>query len=586
METRLKQLTLLSLILLGALGLRLAHLQILMGKRYARLSDRNRIRRVVLPAPRGLVYDRGGVLIADTRPSYTVAVIPTELPDSTLPLLAGLLGASSDDLGQTIGPISQVPQPVNVRRDVDMATVARLEENRFRLPGVMVRVDPVRNYPMGERYCHVLGHLGEVSDEELRRDPAYRRLDFIGRAGIEARYEVQLRGASGLQYAEVDAGGHEIGPLSEKRTEPALPGLNLHLTLDDRLQRLACDLTAGYARAAVVGLDARTGAVLCLVSRPGFDPDIFMSPMSPATWQALISNPSKPFFERATASSYPPGSTLKPVVALAALSRHVLTARTTLDPCSGAFRYGNRTFKCWAAHGRLDLSGAITQSCNSYFYQVGLRLGLDSLTAGCRRFGLGSVTGIDLPGEKAGNIPSRDWLDSRYGSGKWTSGVIVNLAIGQGEILATPLQMAQVYAAIAGNGTWCRPYLVERIDSAGTTVFTHAPERRETGLDRRLFDQVKVALTHVVEYGTGRAAQLREITIAGKTGTAQNPPRPDHAWFVGYAPAEDPEVVFAVLVENAGHGGAVAAPIAGALVRAWFSPDSDEALPDTAAGRD
>lgn len=570
MEKQLRRLTLLGTLLLAALMLRLAQLQLLMGGRYARLSDRNRVRRLLVPAPRGRIFDRNGTIIADARPSFTIAVIPTEIPDSIIPTLANIVSVSPDELDRTLKPIARLPQPVSIRRDVDFATVARIEENRFRLPGVLVRVDPVRNYPYGARFCHALGHLGEVSDEELRRDTTYRRLDYVGRAGIEAQYERTLRGRDGLRYAEVDATGREIRPLSEKRPEPAVPGKDIYVTLDDRLQELACRLTADYDRAAVVGLDIATGGVLCLVSQPGFDPNLFLSPISTENWASLTSNPSKPFFERATASCYPPGSTFKPLVALAALARGVLTPQSLLEPCTGSYRYGNRVFKCWSVHGQLNLVNAIAQSCNCYFYQVGLRLGLDSLAAWARRLGMGVCTGIDLPGERAGNIPTRQWLDRRYGTGGWTSGVLLNLSIGQGEILATPLQMAQLYAALANDGVYYTPHVVARTESAGRVVSVHVPQRHAVPIDRTLLAQVKQGLTRVVEHGTGQAARLHEIEIAGKTGTAQNPPRPDHAWFVGYAPADSPQVVFAVLVENAGHGGAVAAPIAAELFRAWL----------------
>uniref|UniRef100_A0A7C4CAX0 Penicillin-binding protein 2 n=1 Tax=candidate division WOR-3 bacterium TaxID=2052148 RepID=A0A7C4CAX0_UNCW3 len=557
------------LLLFAILGLRLTQLQVVRGERYARLSDRNRIRRILLPAPRGRIFDRNGILIADSRPSFTVTVIPTELPDSALPVLAGLLAIQPDDLKRQLEPVARVPGPVPLRRDVDLTTVARIEENNFRLPGVLIRVDPVRNYPKGWRYCHVVGHLGEISEEELKADSSYRRLDYVGRAGIEARYEKRLRGRDGYQYAEVDARGRAIGPLPEKRPEPAVPGCDLHLTLDDRLQNLASRLVAGYERAAVVGMEIRTGAILCLVSQPGFDPNIFISPIDAATWDAIVSNPSKPFYNRAVTSTYPPGSTLKPIVALAALRQRLVSPRTTLDPCVGKVRYGNRDFKCWSVHGRVNLLEAIAQSCNVYFYQLGLRLGLDSLTAYCRSVGLGARTGIDLPAEGEGNIPDRRWLDVRYGKGKWTSGVVLNFAIGQGEITVTPLQLCLAYAAIAGDGVCGHPHIVARIDSAGRTVPRSAYPVRELKLDQNDLKQVRLAMTRVVEHGTGRAARLGEITIAGKTGTAQNPPRPDHAWFVGYAPADAPEVVFAVIVENAGHGGTVAAPIVAKLVRAW-----------------
>ena len=582
MAARLTRLTQVLLILLGILSLRLVHLQVIQGARYARLSDRNRIRKLVLPAPRGRILDRNGVLLADTRPSFTVSVVPTELTDSALPLLARMLDIPEPDLREQLKPVAMFASPVNVKRDVTLQEVARIEESSFRLPGVHIRVDPVRHYPATNRYCHVLGHIGEVSQEELRRDTSLRPLDFVGRAGIEAQYETLLRGRNGSEYAEVDARGQEIGPLREKRLEPEVPGLDLIMTIDDRIQRLADGLLAPYARAAVVGMETRTGAIVCLVSKPDFDPNIFMAPIDAATWDSLISNPSKPFFNRAVTSGYPPGSTMKPVIALGALRQGALTRDTRFQPCTGSYKYGNRVFKCSAAHGSLDLVGAIAQSCNTYFYQAGLRLGLDSLTNYAREVGLGGVTGIDMPGEKPGNIPSREWLDKRYGKNQWGAGSVLNFAIGQGEVTATPLQMAVLYAAIANGGRAVRPYLVARVDSAGRTIHTTLPEVRQLPMRQQDIDVVKLGLERVVEYGTGTRARINEINIAGKTGTAQNPPKPDHAWFVGYAPSDAPEVVFAVLVENAGHGGVVSAPIASQLIRAYFSPD-EGAKPDSSA---
>jgi penicillin-binding protein 2 len=590
MAARLTRLTQVLLVLLGVLSVRLVHLQVVQGRRYSRLSDRNRIRKLVLPAPRGRVLDRNGVLLADTRPSFTVAVVPTELTDSALSLLARLVDIPENDLREQLKPVAMFASAVNVKRDVTIEEVARIEESSFRLPGVHVRVDPVRHYPAAHRYCHVLGHIGEANEEELRRDTSLRRLDYVGRAGIEALYESLLRGRDGYEYAEVDARGQEIGPLREKRPEPQTPGRDLILTIDDRLQRLACRLLAPYPRAAVVGIETRTGAIVCLVSQPDFDPNIFMTPIDPATWDSLVSNPSKPFFNRAITAGYPPGSTMKPVVALGALRQAALTRETRFQPCKGSFKYGNRVFKCTEAHGNLSLVSAIAQSCNTYFYQAGLRLGLDSLTAYASEVGLGQLTGIDMPGEKPGNIPSRQWLDARYGKDKWGAGSVVNFAIGQGEVSATPLQMAVVYAAIANSGTAVRPYLVARVDSAGRTIHTTVPEMRQLPMRQQDINVVKLGLERVVEWGTGTMARIREISIAGKTGTAQNPPRPDHAWFVGYAPSDEPEVVFAVLVENAGHGGAVSAPIARELIRTYFSPepepptepDSPETTPQTA----
>jgi len=584
MADRLTRLTQVLLIMLGVLGLRLVHLQVIQGGRYARLSDRNRIRKLVLPAPRGRILDRNGVLLADTRPSFTVTVVPTELTDSALSLLARLLFIPEQALRDGLKPVAMYASPVSVKRDVSIEEVASVEESSFRLPGVHIRVDPVRHYPGSNSYCHVIGHIGEVSEEELKRDTSLRRLDFVGRAGIEAQYESLLRGRDGYEYVEVDARGQEIGPLREKRPEPELPGRELVMTIDDRIQRLACELLEPYPRAAIVGMEVRTGAIVCLVSKPDFDPNIFMAPIDPETWDSLNSNPSKPFFNRAITAGYPPGSTMKPVVALGALRQHALDRYTRFQPCYGGYKYGNRTFKCNYAHGSLDLVGAIAQSCNTYFYQAGIRLGLDSLTTYAREVGLGRLTRIDVPGERPGNIPTREWLDARYGKNQWGAGSVLNFAIGQGEVTATPLQMAVLYGAIASSGRAVRPYLVARVDSAGLTIRTTAPEATRLPMRQEDIDVVKLGLERVVEWGTGTGARIEEISIAGKTGTAQNPPRPDHAWFIGYAPADEPEVVFAVLVENAGHGGTVSAPIAGRLIRAYFSPAVEpQAEPDTAA---
>ncbi len=577
METRLKRLSRILLVLFGILALRLVQLQIIQGGRYSRLSDRNHIRRITLHAARGRVFDRNGRLIADVRPAFAVSAIPTELEDSTLAVLAGLLGVEERELADRVRPVEFLSSPVKISRNLDRESVFRIEENRFRLPGIRVHVEPVRTYPDGKLYCHVLGHLGEVNEEDLARDTGYHALDYVGRDGIETRYEQLLRGRDGYEYIEVDARGQEVGPLSEKR--PVLPqaGNDLHLTVDHRLQRLAARLTSWYERAAVVGIQIATGDVLCLVSRPGFDPNLFTSPLPHKTWESLARNPSKPFFNRVTASSYPPGSVFKPIVALAALRQGVITPETRFEPCTGSFRYGNRTFRCWERHGSLDLLEAIAHSCNVYFYQLGHRLGLDTLADYCAQLRLGEPTGIDLPGEAAGNIPTREWLDDRYGEGKWTSGVMLNFAIGQGEILMTPLQLAVTYGTIASGGACRRPHLLARVDSLGRTIRQVSTRTMTVPFRRRDLAQVKTALERVVAHGTAKAVRLKAITIAGKTGTAQNPAGPDHAWFVGYAPAEDPEVVFAVIVENAGHGSVVAAPIVRQLIRTWFS------LPDETA---
>lgn len=583
MERRLSRLFAVALLLFGILAVRLLQMQVIQGERYARLSDRNRIREILLPAPRGRILDRDGRVVAETRPSFTCTAVPTELPESVLPLLGTMIGLPPDELRLRIAPVARYKSPVNIKRNLSIEEVARLEENNFRLPGVQVRVDPIRSYPHGIPYAHLLGHIGEATDEDLKADSTLRRLDFVGRSGVESRYERLLRGRDGHRYVEVDARGLELGPLSEGGVESPVPGSDLHLSISDRLQLLAWRLISRHPRGAVVGLDVRTGDIICFVSQPGYDPNLFLGAMDAARWDSMVANPSKPFFNRALASGYPPGSTIKPVVALAALRADVISAGTRFQPCNGGYKYGNRVFRCTGSHGQIDLIDAIAHSCNVYFYQLALRLGLDSLTSHLTTMGLGRPTGIDLPGEKGGSVPDRAWLDHRYGTGKWGAGTLLNFGIGQGEVSTTPLQMAVLYAGIANNGLVCRPQVVTRADSAGRTIYQRRVERWSLPANSSDLRTIRLAMSRVVERGTASSARLREVTIAGKTGTSQNPPRPDHAWFIGYAPAEDPEVCFAVIVENAGHGGAVAAPIVSTLIRAWFFPSEPKSGPDTVA---
>lgn len=581
MEPRLKPVARLFSLLLAVLVIRLAILQIALGARYARLSDRNRIRQVVRPAPRGRIFDRKGRIVADSRPSFTAVVTPTETDSATIVKLAAALSLPADWLLNRLKPVAAWSTPVPVKRNLSFEEVALLLENSFRLAGVSVRTEPLRSYPLGPAGAHLIGYVAEPTAEELRQDTSVKNIGHIGRTGIEAQYEKILRGRSGIEFVEVDARGREIGPLKEKRPEPAIPGQDLYLTIDSELQQLAWQLTEGYDRAAVVMLEVKTGAVLCLVSRPAFDPEMFLGRISTADWQKLSDNPSRPFLNRAVAAGYPPGSTMKPIVALAGLSRRVIDRNSRFQPCNGSLRYGNRTFRCWGVHGSTDLVEALAFSCNVYFYQLGQRIGLDNLTAFARSVAMGSLTGIDIPGERAGNIPTRQWLDKRYGRNRWGAGSLLNFSIGQGEVLATPLQMAWLYAAIANNGVSCRPHIVDHSQQSGQTSWQSRPETNPLPLSEKSLAVVRLGLDRVVEYGTGSAARSAELSLSGKTGTAQAPPLADHAWFVGYAPSDDPEVAFAVLVENAGHGGSVAAPIARQLVHHWFFGNSSPVEPDT-----
>ncbi len=451
-----------------------------------------------------------------------------------------------------------------------MSTVFKIEENSKSMPGVSIEIEPIRSYPNGTTSAHILGYLSGITPDEVKKDTSYHPWNFIGRSGIEAEYEKYLHGNEGIRYTEIDAAGREIGPIPEKREVLPQAGCDVYLTINSQIQNLAYDLVSKYKKAAVVGIDLNDGGIICLVSQPGFDPEKISQGMAGDEWNRLINDKSSPLLNRVTFCSYPPGSTFKPFVALAALESNVIDQWTRFEPCLGTFTYGNRTYKCWSKHYSLSLHEAIVYSCNIYFYQLGLKIGLNKLSSYLLHWRIDQKTGIDLPAEIKGNIPTQQWLDAKYGKNKWTRGILPNLGIGQGEILVTPLELATAYAAIAGQGEYYTPHLLRMIKNGNQIVKEYIPEKKAVQINPENLKIIKDALIDVVKYGTGGAAQIDDILVAGKTGTAQNPPNPDHAWFAGYAPAENPEVVFCVIVENAGKGSSVAAPIVGALMNKYF----------------
>ncbi len=566
MEARLRVLVGIGTVFFLAIIARLLQFQIVLGARYYRLAEMNRIRRVTISAPRGKIFDRNGKELATTQPAFSLSVIPAETDSLTIAKLKLLL---KDILPESSLVWSRIERnrsssyPLRIFRNISQKLVSRIEENSNDLSGVEISVEPLRYYPFADTCSHILGYINEITEEELKRDSSYNPGNCIGRTGIEAQYEQYLRGKDGIEYIEVDSRGRRVGILSEKKPIPAEPGGDIYLTIDADLQRYAYQLLADYPRAAVVGIDLSDGGVLVLISKPGFDPNQLLGVMSETEWQTLIRDPNRPFFNRAIMGTYPPGSTFKPCVALAGLEKGLLTPNSYFT-CTGKFPFGNRIFRCWSTHGRLNLIDAITHSCNSYFYQAGLRLGLDPITTTALECGFGVPTGIDIPGEKKGLIPTRSYLEARYGKRRIPSGILLNLAIGQGEVLVTPLQLACFYARIAGDGQFFKPHLLMK--TGNTNLKLEIQNSKLT----TVFALLKDALFYAVERGTGAGAKVASITIAGKTGTAQNPFGEDHAWFVGYAGTQKPEVLFCILVENAGKGGAICAPIAQKLFRYYF----------------
>jgi penicillin-binding protein 2 len=568
----------------------LVYLQVFLGQHYAGLARENRVRPEVLRAPRGAIYDRHGELLADSAPCFGIVFQPFPAESSErvrettsadwLARVATLVRLDSAEVRRQVDLANRTGQSAMLLRDAPFAIRAAVEELRAELPGVEVQVEPLRNYPNGALAAHLLGYAGEVNAAELDTLEAagYRPGDLIGRTGVERRYEDYLRGQDGVEYVVVNARGRRVSTLREPGAHPPTPGQDLTLTLDLKVQRALEEAMDGVARGAAVALDPRDGGILALVSRPAYDPNEFSHGLSRARWRELSGGGANPLLDRAIQGTYPPGSTFKIVTMSAALLHGVVRPDTRLAHCAGGMYYGGRRFACWdhRGHGSLDLVGALQHSCDVYFYQLGLRLGLADLEQTARAFGLGARTGVDLPQEARGLIPSAEYYDRRWGAGRWRSGLLLNLAIGQGELLLTPLQMALAAAEVASQGRALRPHLVARVGRS--RVFRpERPAQPGFAADPAVWGPVREAMELAVTAGTGGAARVPGVRVAGKTGTAQNPHGQDHALFVCFAPADSPVVAVAVVVENAGHGGSVAAPRAGALLRRMFLPDSLQA---------
>lgn len=578
--------------------LRLFSMQVVEGARYRELSEENRIRVQILAAPRGEVRDRNGFLLADNVPSFTVTLDPFEktytdepaLLDAMLVRLSDILSIDAAILREKVAKEKrQSFLSIRLKRNADLRTVAYISEHAAELPGVEVESEPLRRYSLGEMASHLLGYVGEISDKELEepRRAGYLRGDLIGRMGVERQYESYLRGEAGKRFVEVNALGRKAGLLGDKRPIVARRGADLVLTIDANLQRVTEEAFAPGARGAVVALDPRNGEILALASKPNYDPNEFSTGISQARWEKLSEGGNFPLFNRAIQAAYPPGSTLKPFVALGGMAVGMIEPGTTFrETCDGAFQFGRRSFRCWKeeGHGTLALRDAIARSCDVYFYQLGVRIGLDRMAEFMKRIHLSDRSGIDLPQERRGLYPDAGWYDRRYGAGRWSRGLILNLAIGQGEISLTPVKLAQLTAMIANGGTLVRPHVIRQVSVEGEPVpGVPAPAEsmwQTVELPPGALEAVRTAMEAVVhDFGaTGGSARVDSVRVAGKTGTAQNPHGDDHALFICYAPAESPRIAVAVLVENAGHGSTAAAPIAQRVLQAYFHPVPAESL--------
>ncbi|MEK6639076.1 MAG: penicillin-binding protein 2 [Nitrospirota bacterium] len=577
------------LLVVALLGLQLWNLQIREGPYYRDLSDNNRTRSVIMEPARGLIYDRNGVLLANNVPSFTLYVSLEDVTDreGLIRQLTNLLGLDEALIRKKLAARGSKQLPRKVKDRLTLREATLIESHRLDLPGVMVQVESQRNYPGGTTASHLLGYVGEVSPEQLEK-PEFSELhqgSVVGQYGVEKFFDRLMRGQAGQKSIEVDAIGHE------KRTvvvEQPHAGDNLYLTIDVRLQKVAENLL-GEESGAIVALDPRTGDVLAMASRPGFDPNILSRELTPKQWAEIVQDEGRPLNNRASQGQYPPGSVYKVMMAAAALETKTVTPSTTIF-CNGGYQFGRRLYHDWKAggHGSVDLRHALVQSCDVYFYTVGQRMGIETMASFAHQFGLGEETGIELPSERIGIVPSEAWKRKAKNE-PWLPGETISASIGQGYVNVTPLQMASLIGTVANDGAMFRPRLVQAVMDRATGELQRRPAvlKRTLNLRPGILPVIKEALAGVVKEGTATKAQSALVTIAGKTGTAQmtalrtGPEKDipkkfrDHAWFVAFAPVEAPTIAVAVLGEHMGHGGSASAPLAKELIETYVKLNLD-----------
>lgn len=581
---------------LFVLALRLWHLQIIKGHFFRDRSENNRLRMVYVPPPRGLILDRNGEVLVRNRPSFNIDFVSEDSPnpEETVRALAEITGQPAEDLLEKLTRQGKrrMYEPKLLLRDVSRDLVAKITAQRYRLPGVLISVVPARDYIHNDLAAHAIGYIREISGEQLKNPlyAGYRMGDVVGQYGVEARYERYLQGERGSQAVIVNASGNKIG---EAYSHLALPGSDVMLTIDRRLQEVA-DRALSGRKGAVVAMDPNTGDILAMAAAPRFAPSIFTSEVSKETWADLIDEKGSKLTNRVTQGVYPPGSVFKIFVAAAALSEGVVSPQERFF-CPGYTMFGSRKFRCHkhSGHGSVDLFEAIVQSCDVYFYTVGQRLGVDRIYQYAHDiFGFGESTELGIGDESSGLIPSTAWKAKYFRNPedkKWYPGETLPVSIGQGAITTTPLQIVRGLSAVVNDGRIVKPRLVRKVVASDGRVLEETPSGpeivRTIDIDPAILDKLKRSMVGVVEdkRGTGHRAALPEIhgiSVGGKTGTAQVASKEsgikddDHAWFAGYAPAEHPQIVVAALVENGGHGGVAAAPIAQDVFAAYFGiPD-------------
>lgn len=566
-------------ILLG----RALFLQIVKVDYYRRLSENNRLRVVPLHPYRGLILDRRGEVIVNNVPAYHLSIVLEDVPDieKTIGRISELISISTEEIRKALSSKNRAPfEPARVKEDISLKEVAIVESHRMELPGVFIEVEGRRGYLHGELAAHLLGYVREVTPEQQERE-GLPLGSVIGQEGVEKAYDSILRGRPGKKEIEVNALGHETRVLSIK--EPA-PGNNLYLTIDLRLQRTAEEILNGK-KGAIVAINPQNGHILAMVSKPAYDPRLFSGKISPENWIAFINHPDRPLNNKTIQGLYPPASVFKIILASASLEKKILLPKTY---CAGYLYFGRRVYNDWkrGGHGSVDLHRAIVESCDVYFYNLGNELGIDTLAEFAKKFGLGMATGIDLPSEKGGIIPSTEWKQQAKNE-IWFPGETLSASIGQGYISITPIQLTLMMGAVGNSGIRYRPMVFLGFeDRTEKKPYLFPPvQMGKIQATEETLKIIREALIGVVEdtHGTGGAARSSLARIGGKTGTAQVIARRegvsaedlpeefrDHAWFVAFAPAENPKIAIAVLVEHGGHGGSAAAPLAKMVIEEYL----------------
>jgi len=540
--------------------------------KYSQQSETNRLREVPLPAPRGIIYDRNNQVIAENVPGYTVSILSSSADSlrTSLQRLSAIIPLSPDQIDLAVRRYLRARnRPTAILADASFDVISVLEERRIDFPGLIIQSAPKRFYPDGAAVGSFVGYVGEVTETELTmpRYQGYKTGQQVGKNGLEREYESRLRGREGVRFVEVDALGRVVREAGAREEVPPQAADPLYTNIDLPLQRFTAGIFGDSLQGGAIAIDPKTGGVLALYSAPSYDPNRFIGGIPPELWKELNADPRKPLFNKVTQGRYPPGSTWKLATAAIALQRGLVKLDDYMPtPCTGGYQFGNRYFHCWdpKGHGNLTLAGAIEKSCDVYFYQLGLKIGLSSLVGGGIKLGAREKTNIDLPDELRPIFPYADavsYYNHRYGPRGWSQAVLLNLSIGQGENSQTVVNMARFYTALATDGTAAKPEIVK--DKPVRTQILQLTPEQLTGL--------RSALAGVITHGTAGSAAIQGVVLAGKTGTAQNAQDPlhNHAWFVGFAPANDPKIVVAVMLEFGGHG-TRAARIASKIIESYL----------------